>query len=85
MTIVPSSYNYSNTQAQVLSVVDRPLPPSPRSTLCQFCAAINKLDIKVKEADEDDGGGAGGVKFMVYAGAMFGRLLLVGGGAPYSS
>ena len=42
-------------------------------------AAINKPNIEVNEADD-----GGGVNFMVYASAVFGGLLLVGG-APYSS
>ena len=49
--------------------------PSKSSATAAVAAAINKPEIKVKEADDN----GDGVKFMVYAGAMFGRLLLVGG------
>ena len=53
-------------------------PSKSRATAAiSIAAAINKLDIEVKEANKNDA--SGGVNFMVYAGAVFGGLLLVGG------
>ena len=47
------------------------------TTAIAIAAAINKPKIDVKETDNNDGIS---VNFMVYFGAMFGGLLLVGGG-----
>ena len=51
---------------------------SGTNTAVAVAAAINKPDIELKEAE--DNGGGDGIEFMVYAGSVFGGLLLVGGG-----
>ena len=52
--------------------------PSKSGATATVAAVINNPDIELKEAEDNVGGG---VNFIVYSGAVFGRLLLVGGGA----
>ena len=42
-------------------------------------AAINKPEIELKEANDDNDGGSGGVNFIFYAGAVFRGLILMWG------
>ena len=51
--------------------------PSKSGATTTVATAINKPEIEVKEADEDDDRGS--VNFMVYAGAVFDRILIIGG------